>query len=609
MSGAMDAEASVKEHVRFVDGDTCMNALIGFESVCERCISGFCEVTLLQGQAALQGAHLVKGVPVRMHAPLWGPAHKIQVLGSKGAKKKAALTKALSAAGLTVPASIVSELAGKACGTILLYRGFAATDVEWMIAAEDLTRKFQDKRFKEGFVNTVSSILGSAKHFTRVGLSVMSLPESWIREVEVVAKRDIKSAAVPIKTLVCGAKGVGKSTLLRYTVNTLLKQFPKVAVMDCDLGQSEMSPPGTVSLHVVSDPILMPCHLNMRDPDLSYFVGDVSAKQDPGRLLSAAQALFAKYLKLQDSMNEAYREKVSTAAKGNVFAAFDSDTNKGRVDCVPLIINTDGWIRYTGAEILAAIVRMTSPTDIMHLSTAKDRHLDSLKELPETCTLRTVEPGSTEPSKTNASDLRTLRLVAYFLRYSQTLQRLVSLPREMGTPFPLSIKYGALHDASGAAAFALVSSGVLNVPFSHLVLGFPGGAVPVQHFLSAINASLVGLGTCEGTAERQTGTLAFDVKSDKDVALQPCVGLGIVRSISQDEKRVEVHAPCFLRPRLLAPAGAKMCLLKGAIPLPVQLMCAPWAPVHPYCSGEMVGESGNVMKSRTNLKRRSQNNV
>lgn len=604
----MDAEASSGEHVRFVDGDTCMNALIGFESACERCISGFCEVTLLQGKATLQGAHLAKGVPVRMHAPLWGPAHKLQVLGSKWVKKKAALTEALSATGLTVPASIVSELVRKECGTIILYRGFTATNVEWMIAAEDLTRKFQDKRFKEGFVHTASSILGSAKNFTRAGLSVMSLPESWIRAVEVLANRDIKSAAVPIKTLVCGAKGVGKSTLLRYTVNTLLKQFPKVAVIDCDLGQSEMSPPGAVSLHVVSDPILMPSHLNMRDPELSYFVGDVSAKQDPGRLLSAVEALFAKYLKLQDRMNEVYREKVSTAAKGNVFAAFDSDTNKGRADFIPLVINTDGWIRYTGAEILASIVRMTSPTDILHLSTAKDRHLDSLKHLPDTCTLRTVEPGSTEASKTNASDLRTLRLVAYFLRYSQTLERLVSLPREIGTPFPLSIKYGALHDASGAAAFALVSSGVLNVPFSHLVLGFPGGAVPMRHLLSAMNASLVGLGPCEGTMGRETGTLAFDVKYDKDVALQPCVGLGIVRSFCLDEMRVEVHAPCFLQPKLMPPAGGKMCLLKGAIPLPVQLMCAPWAPVHPYCSGEMVGESGNVMKSRTNLKRRSQNN-
>jgi hypothetical protein len=130
----------------------------------------------------------------------------------------------------------------------------------------------------------------------------------------------------------------------------------------------------------------------------------------------------------------------------------------------------------------------------------------------------------------------------------------------------------------------------------------------MQHLLSAMNASLVGLGPCEGTVGRETGTLAFDVKSDKDVALQPCIGLGIVRSFFQDEMRVEVHAPCFLQPKLMPPAGGKMCLLKGAIPLPVQLMCAPWAPVHPYCSGEMVGEGGNVMKSRTNLKRRSQNN-
>jgi hypothetical protein len=46
-------------------------------------------------------------------------------------------------------------------------------------------------------------------------------------------------------------------------------------------------------------------------------------------------------------------------------------------------------------------------------------------------------------------------------------------------------------------------------------------------------------------------------------------------------------------------------LSKGYMPVPAQLLYAPWAPSHPYQSGEVIGEGGAIMKSRGNLKRRS----
>jgi polynucleotide 5'-hydroxyl-kinase GRC3/NOL9 len=72
----------------------------------------------------------------------------------------------------------------------------------------------------------------------------------------------------PFVGLVHGPKGSGKSTFSRTLMNTLILQYADfftsrlqsahklsrsipVAYLDCDLGQSEFSPPGLISLHLI----------------------------------------------------------------------------------------------------------------------------------------------------------------------------------------------------------------------------------------------------------------------------------------------------------------------------------------------------------------------
>jgi len=50
-----------------------------------------------------------------------------------------------------------------------------------------------------------------------------------------------------IRLLLCGGKGVGKSTVLRYTVNRLLKECQTILVVDFDPGQPEFTPAGCIS--------------------------------------------------------------------------------------------------------------------------------------------------------------------------------------------------------------------------------------------------------------------------------------------------------------------------------------------------------------------------
>ena len=54
-----------------------------------------------------------------------------------------------------------------------------------------------------------------------------------------------------LSVAVTGSKGVGKSTLARLLVNSLLEACPVVAFLDTDCGQSELTVPGeqTPALH------------------------------------------------------------------------------------------------------------------------------------------------------------------------------------------------------------------------------------------------------------------------------------------------------------------------------------------------------------------------
>ena len=67
-----------------------------------------------------------------------------------------------------------------------------------------------------------------------------------------------------VSLLVCGPVDVGKSTLSRYLVNYLLNRWPVVCYIDLDVGQSEFTVPGVVSLHLLSEPVLGPPMTHIR---------------------------------------------------------------------------------------------------------------------------------------------------------------------------------------------------------------------------------------------------------------------------------------------------------------------------------------------------------
>ena len=58
---------------------------------------------------------------------------------------------------------------------------------------------------------------------------------------------------------VVGSKGVGKSTVARLLVNSLLEVSPVVAFLDTDCGQSELTVPGQQPAHTLPFPVSREC--------------------------------------------------------------------------------------------------------------------------------------------------------------------------------------------------------------------------------------------------------------------------------------------------------------------------------------------------------------
>ncbi len=107
-----------------------------------------------------------------------------------------------------------------------------------------------------------------------------------MREWKRAAEEILASDRRPLKVFLLGATDSGKTTMAAFLANLAVNAGLKVAVVDADVGQSEIGPPGSVGLGLLNGPVE-----RLRDvpPVYSYFVGSNSPE-----LLSFTTAMAAK---------------------------------------------------------------------------------------------------------------------------------------------------------------------------------------------------------------------------------------------------------------------------------------------------------------------------
>jgi polynucleotide 5'-hydroxyl-kinase GRC3/NOL9 len=100
-------------------------------------------------------------------------------------------------------------------------------------------------------------------------ISGSTIPESWCEMVK--ASLSIKQK--PVTILVVGKTDSGKSSFCAYLVNKLVDEKSKVAVLDGDIGQSDIGPSGTVAFAVTSKSVTQLSELKFEN---AFFVGTTS---------------------------------------------------------------------------------------------------------------------------------------------------------------------------------------------------------------------------------------------------------------------------------------------------------------------------------------------
>ncbi|KAK7259121.1 hypothetical protein RIF29_24719 [Crotalaria pallida] len=322
------------------------------------------------------------------------------------------------------------------------------------------------------------------------------IPEHWSEAVESIAYGG--STQTPPIAVICGAKNCGKTTFSRYLLNVLLStRYTKVAYLDTDVGQPEFAPPGFLSLTIVdrvTPDLKIPC---LKTPERSLFFGDVSSKTDPSAYLNYLFAIYDYYRKEYCSSN---KKENPTRTK------------------LPLIVNTPGWVKGVGYDVLVDMLKYICPTYVVKIGISSEN-----KNLPagefwldgeHDGTINLIEINSARQDSFNRSLLvrkdsrllRDLRILAYFRQCFRSDSD-ISTIKEL--------------------AHSLASHCPYEVPISSIKVRHLHCEVPSSEIFYTLNASIVGLA----------------VDSEGSENLSWCLGLGIVRGIDTTKGVLYVITP------------------------------------------------------------------
>ncbi|CEG44771.1 nuc156 family protein [Plasmopara halstedii] len=447
-----------------------------------------------------------------------------------------------------------------------------------------LTKKFDNKSATSRGIDSPHESKTSERVLAELvvteSFKTVNITEPWQATVNtLVSSLLAKGATASQKIVVCGGKRVGKSTFCRYLVNTLLSKFKIVAFLDTDLGQSELTPSGLVTLHALTTPLLGPGYSDMKNPIRSFFCGNTNPGNDPLYFIKAIKSL----LRLYDIKWSSHSRSSSSSDKQSV----------------PLIINTDGWIKSMGHDLLCKVIQETNPDHVVQLVAAtKNKQFDVPND--GTWRIHVVPPwdpvGLTQPPR-SSKELRAYRLHTYFLSRVPC-----ALPRSLLQNLQVLSEKNRV-DSDIYRAYAQLSPFVVS--FDSVDVAFAGSSVAPSQLLFSLNACVVGL--CVNPSYKP---IKYDKCEQREgpprIVLQPvhapCLGVGIIRAVDAEKRLL-----FLLSPLPLSALKRVNLLVRSSMLLDGIMSSAHQSAQTPYVVTDVVASEGTgsaVMQSRYNLKRK-----
>lgn len=373
----------------------------------------------------------------------------------------------------------------------------------------------------------------------------LKMPKSYqdaLNTVVNACRGDMDGCAV---ILVCGTKNVGKSTFIRLLVNTLLNHTASVDYLEGDLGQTEFTPAGCLCLSTVTEPLLGPPFTHQHTPEHMIYYGQSSCESDLDRYVESLKSLWQRRCQSRET---------------------------------PVVINTMGWVKGFGFQLLVDMIRFFPVSHVVQLSHGGVSQCAALT--PEF--LRTAHGCQTHPPAQTALDGFTeshspprsychLAVQSEFQgvgRQGTAKHQRTNEHRELSLLAYLS----QLQSSDPGPVRPLHSLTPYQVPNTAVALGVIHCEVVPTHMLYAANASLVGLCCLSEKVASRGGPVLLS-----QAPICPCVGLGVLRGIDMARGLYYVLTP--VDPSVLRKVN---CLLLGAISLPSCILTS-----QPGIEGEM----------------------
>lgn len=408
--------------------------------------------------------------------------------------------------------------------------------------------------------------------------------------------------------LLSGGRNMGKSSFGRLLLNRALSAgAPSVRLLDCDVGQSELAPPGLISLHEVDKPLMSPPSTNLRPPLTCRFVGQSTPADRPTAYVACIAALIAEH--------------------------------RATLPPRPLLINTCGWVTGLGGQLLADIAAAAAPTHLVHFEGGGGAGgMAPSPPAPLVEALAAVRPPSTHPtaivclpplkaafagSATGLAEGLPTALMpnappAAELRAMQLLAYLGALPS--GLRALLGSQAGYTEAAWQTCLSAFHATPPYAVPIDALQVctlqparGACGVPLSRSDLLRSLNASLVGLLAAPpasgdpggdrmpgGDGGMARGGITVCDEPAGQWADHPCLGLGLVRSVDEASGMLFVSTPVPA-----AQLATVTVLVRSSLDLPIALL-QPTAltPASPFLAADALrAGGGDQMRSRNNLLR------
>lgn len=201
-----------------------------------------------------------------------------------------------------------------------------------------------------------------------------TIPPSWdeaYKELEALQTN-------PVTALVLGTVDSGKTSFCTYLVNKLLNKDCKIAILDGDLGQSDIGPPCTVAYAIVSKPVTDLFNLEAEN---AFFVGVTSPSKAAEKVI-------------------------------NGLALLKEEVLKRNPDCV--VVNTDGWVE--GEEAVnykVQLIEKINPNVIFYLQ--QNEELTPLLSMLKNFKILKIDSPQTikQRSREKRRSLRELGYIKY----------------------------------------------------------------------------------------------------------------------------------------------------------------------------------------------------